>query len=214
MHARLVFATLLIAAAGLTTLARAAGVPSPELTRADGAAATTPATPPPEGVAAAASAAPARTARAPDDAWETIIASVRPAPDDVLYVLIHSAVDCPYCRIWKTASDGLASAKKIVDARPKVRMFLVERQSLDGVEQRSQYPEELLFEFERRKAGNKLAPGVPSFDVFLRGKLVYSTSGVVRWTTEVIPVLLTLEGRRDEARAPALLPADPGTVVR
>lgn len=115
---------------------------------------------------------------------------------------MHSAQDCPYCTKWKRDSTGLANAKTIVDTYPNVRIFIVDRNSLDTSERAAQYPAALSFEYESRLAENDLTPGVPLFEIFLGGHTVYRASGLDAWVDRVIPAITAIESRREGAAGP------------
>ena len=75
-------------------------------------------------------------------AWQSRIAAARPAQDEPLYVVMHSAKDCPYCTQWKRDSAGLGNAKAIVDARQHVRIFIIDRDSIRGAERKTERGEQ------------------------------------------------------------------------
>jgi len=141
--------------------------------------------------------------------WRARIAAATPAPGETLYVVVHSALDCQYCREWKSSKKGAALATLIANGRPDVRVVVIERDSLRGHEESGAYPPELRFEYERRLRRHQLAPTVPAFEIFLRGSLVYRTSGLSMWNSNVIPAVLEIEQRRDDGQkaAPPARPA-------
>ena len=134
--------------------------------------------------------------------WQLRIGKARPAADDTLYVLIHSSKDCGYCVRWKQSPAGLANAKRMVDAFPKVRVFMVERDFLDDPERIAQYPPELRFEYERRFGANDLSPGVPLFEVILQKQVVFRGAGIDQWVNKVLPAVVNIEKRREGAAPP------------
>lgn len=137
--------------------------------------------------------------------WQMRIAKARPAADETLYLLVHSARDCGWCTKWKQDPAGLGVAKKLVDDFPGLRVFIVERRSLQEPERRNQYHPDLAFEFERREAAGALTPGVPAFELFLGGQAVFRGGGVDSWSTRVVPAIVRIEQQR-ERRPPVAGP--------
>ena len=143
--------------------------------------------------------------------WQLRIGKAKPAADDTLYVLIHSSKDCGYCVRWKQSPAGLANAKRMVDAFPKVRVFMVERDFLDDAERIAQYPPELRFEYERRFGANDLSPGVPLFEIILKKDVVFRGAGLDQWVNKVLPAVVNIEKRREGVAAPPPTAPPPAT---
>lgn len=122
-----------------------------------------------------------------------------PHRDDPIYVIAHSAVDCPACATWRKAADGLPATQQWAKTWPKVRLVVIERASLNGSEDASLYPPELRFLFDDRKARYQLAPPTPTFEVVVRDRMLMRQAGVQAWTEQVIPAIRILEQNRGTA---------------
>lgn len=122
-----------------------------------------------------------------------------PRRDDPIYVVAHSAVDCPACATWRNAADGLPATKQWAKTWPKVRVVVIERASLSGSEDASLYPPELRFLYDDRKARYQLAPPTPTFEVVVRDRVLMRQAGVQAWTGQIIPAISILERNRGTA---------------
>lgn len=117
--------------------------------------------------------------------------------NDPLYVVAHSAVDCPACKMWEASSTGLPLAKKLSATWPNVRFVLIERQSLNGSEDETLYPPELRSLYLDRKARFQLSPATPLFELVIRDRVVLRLSGVAAWNEQVVPSVQKLESNRE-----------------
>ena len=117
--------------------------------------------------------------------------------NDPLYVVAHSAVDCPVCRTWSAASSGLPLAKKLSATWPNVRFVLIERASLNSSEDESLYPPELRPLYLERKGRYQLSPPTPLFEIVIRDKVVLRLAGSQAWNEQVVPSVQTLENNRE-----------------
>lgn len=117
--------------------------------------------------------------------------------NDPLYVVAHSAVDCPVCKTWRASSSGLPLAKKMSETWPNVRIILIERASLNGSEDESLYPPELRSLYQDRKGRYQLSPATPLFEIVIRDKVVLRLAGLQAWNEQVVPSVQTLESNRE-----------------
>ena len=117
--------------------------------------------------------------------------------DEPLYVVAHSAVDCPVCKTWRASSTGLPLAKKMSETWPNVRFVLIERASLNGSEDESLYPPELRSLYQDRKGRYQLSPATPLFEIVIRDKVVLRLAGLQAWNDQVVPSVEKLEGNRE-----------------
>ena len=117
--------------------------------------------------------------------------------NDPLYVVAHSAVDCPACKMWEASSTGLPLAKKLSETWPNVRFVLIERESLNSSEEESLYPPELRSLYLDRKGRYQLSPATPLFELVIRDRVVLRLSGVQAWNEQVLPSIQKLEQNRE-----------------
>ena len=117
--------------------------------------------------------------------------------NDPLYVVAHSAVDCPVCQTWRASSSGLPLAKKMSQTWPNVRFVLIERGSLNSSEDESLYPPELRALYQDRKGRYQLSPATPLFEIVIRDKVVLRLAGLQAWNEQVVPSVEKLEGNRE-----------------
>lgn len=118
-------------------------------------------------------------------------------PDDLVYVVAHSAVDCPVCKVWRASSTGLPLAMKLSETWPKVRFVLIERRYLAGSEDESLYPPELHALYQDRKGRYQLSPATPLFEIVIRDKVVLRLAGLQAWNEQVVPSVQYLERNRE-----------------
>jgi hypothetical protein len=120
-------------------------------------------------------------------------------PDDLVYVVAHSAVDCPVCKVWRASSSGLPLAMKLSETWPKVRFVLIERRYLAGSEDESLYPPELHSLYQDRRNRYQMSPPTPLFEIVIRDNVVLRLSGLQAWNEQVIPSVQYLERYRQTA---------------
>ena len=132
--------------------------------------------------------APSRSQPAP--------AAPAPGPDEPLYLVAHTAVDCPVCKVWRQSPSGLALAQQLPKQWQHVRFVLIERQRLYGSEDESLYPKELRFLFDERRSRYMLSPPTPLFEVVVGSRVVLWQAGLQDWETQVVPAVRELEAAR------------------
>jgi hypothetical protein len=92
--------------------------------------------------------------------------------DEPIYLVAHTAADCPICKVWRASSTGLPAARQLSDTWPHVHFVLIDRRSLYGSEDESLYPPELHYLFQGRKERYQLSPPTPLFEVVVRNQVV------------------------------------------
>ena len=116
--------------------------------------------------------------------------------DEPLIVVVHSAKDCPFCKIWRESDSGLAIAKKLMQKWPLLQVVIVERKSIHASETESLYPRSMRFLYEARRERYQLAPATPMFEIVRREQVIYRKSGLPGWTDGIVPTLGALEASR------------------
>ncbi|MDR3371304.1 hypothetical protein [Rhodoferax sp.] len=127
--------------------------------------------------------------------------------DDPVYVVAHSAVDCPICKVWRKSSSGLPLGMKLSQTWPHVHFVLIDRASLRGSEDESLYPPELHFLYQERRDRYQLSPPTPLFEIVMHNRVVLRLAGLQAWNEQVIPSVQKLEGMRESASAAEAHPA-------
>jgi len=119
--------------------------------------------------------------------------------DDPVYVVAHSAVDCPVCKTWRASSSGLPLAKKLSETWPNVRFVLIERRYLNGSEDESLYPRELHALYQDRRDRYQMSPPTPLFEIVMHDKVVLRLAGLQAWNEQVVPAVEEIERNRETA---------------
>lgn len=123
-------------------------------------------------------------------------------PNEPVYLVVHSAVDCPVCKLWRESSTGLAAVEKLSKTRPYLRLVIIERKSIFGSEVESLYPQELRYLFEDRRDRYQLSTSTPLFEIVVRDKVILRMPGLKNWTDNVLPALDKIDQMRDDTKAP------------
>ena len=126
--------------------------------------------------------------------------------DEPLFLVVHTAEDCPFCKIWRESDSGLAVAKQLPQTWPLLQVVIVERKSIHANESESLYPRSLQFLYEARRERYQLAPATPMFEIVRRGQVIYRRSGLPGWTDGILPTLKELEASRVAASASSQAP--------
>ena len=128
-------------------------------------------------------------------------------PDEPIYLVAHTAADCPICKVWRASSTGLPAARQLSDTWPHVHFVLIDRRSLYGSEDESLYPPELHYLFQGRKERYQLSPPTPLFEVVVRDQVVLRLGGLQAWNENVVPAIQELERTRETASASGRQPS-------
>ena len=116
-------------------------------------------------------------------------------------LVVHTAVDCSICKVWREASSGLPLAQQLPKESPPVRVVLIERPSLHGSESESLYPQELLPLFKARQEKYQLSPPTPLFELVRGGQVISRHAGLRGWSEGTLPEVRQLQGKSAPAAA-------------
>jgi hypothetical protein len=79
---------------------------------------------------------------------------------------------------------------------PDVHLFIVEREAIAVSETIDSYPPDVQWLFERRQRADRLKLITPTFEIFVRRKMVYKSNGLRSWDESAFPALKNLDSRR------------------
>lgn len=123
--------------------------------------------------------------------------------DERVTVVVHTAGNCPICKLWRVSPEGLPVARQLPQRWPQVQVVFIERPSLHGSETGSLYPPELQHLFQARQERYQLSPPVPLFEIVRGREIVTRYSGMQGWTDGILPALASLEAGREQPGSPA-----------
>ena len=106
-------------------------------------------------------------------------------------LVVHTATDCPVCKVWRDSPSGLEAARQMAKNWPDLKLVVVERTSLNGSETESLYPPDLQHLYQARRERYQLSPAVPLFEIVRQGKVISRRAGLPGWS----------EGTAKEVRA-------------
>jgi hypothetical protein len=116
--------------------------------------------------------------------------------DEQVTLVVHTAENCPVCKVWRESASGLSVAKQLPQRWPHLKVVYVERKSLHGSESESLYPPELQYLFEARRERYQLSPPVPLFEIVRNRQVVARQAGLQGWTDGIVPALEQLASGR------------------
>jgi hypothetical protein len=116
--------------------------------------------------------------------------------DEQVTLVVHTAQNCPVCKVWRESSSGFAVAKHLPQRWPRLKVVYVERKSLHGSEPESLYPTELQYLYQARRERYQLSPPVPLFEIVRNRQVVARQAGLQGWTDGIVPALEQLEAGR------------------
>lgn len=122
--------------------------------------------------------------------------------DERVTVVVHTAGNCPICKLWRVSPEGLPVARQLPQRWPQVQVVIVERPSLHGSETESLYPPELQHLYQARRDRYQLSPPVPMFEIVRGREIVTRYNGMQGWTDGILPALASLEAGRERPGAP------------
>jgi len=140
----------------------------------------------------------ATNATAPASA-STMPAAQRPALDEPITVVVHTAEDCPICKVWRESPAGQATAEQLPRDWPRLRVVLIERKRLNGSESEALYPADLQYLYEARRERYQLSPPVPMFEIVRQGKVISRHAGMQGWTDGTLSEIRLLEANRSSS---------------
>jgi hypothetical protein len=150
----------------------------------------------------------------PTVATDRQTASAKHAPtvlgaDEQVTLVIHTAENCPICKVWRESDTGLPVAKQLPERWPHLQVVLIERKSLYGSETDSLYPAQLGYLYEARKERYQLSPPVPLFEIVRDKQVIARQAGLPGWSEGILPDLERLEASRASTAS-----SSPSTVAR
>ncbi|QRR07158.1 hypothetical protein FPJ27_12500 [Burkholderia sp. MS455] len=133
--------------------------------------------------------------------WADRIREAKVQQGEPIVLIVHSAKDCVFCRRWEGSLGGKGEFESWANTHPDVHLFIVEREAIAAPETVDDYPPVVQWLFERRQRLDKLSPGTPTFEIFVRRKIVWQSYGLRSWDRDVFPALKGLDSRRLPSRA-------------
>ena len=127
--------------------------------------------------------------------------STAQAADEPVTLVVHTAKDCPVCKLWRESASGLAFARQWPERWPQLQVVVIERKSLHGSETGELYPAELQYLFDARQQRYQLSPPVPLFEIVRNKQLVARQAGLQGWSQGIVPALQELEASRNAGRS-------------
>lgn len=113
------------------------------------------------------------------------------AATEPVTLVVHTAKDCPVCKVWRESPSGLETARRMARDWQALKLVVIERTSLSGSETESLYPSDLQHLFQARRERYQLSPAVPLFELVRQGKVISRRAGLQGWS----------EGTANEIRA-------------
>ena len=114
---------------------------------------------------------------------------------DGVTLVVHTAVDCPICKVWRESSSGLAVAQQLPKESPPVKVVFIERASLHGSESEALYPAQLLPLFKARQEKYQLSPPVPLFELVRGERIISRHAGLRGWSEGTLPEVRQIQGQ-------------------
>ncbi|NPT61929.1 hypothetical protein [Paraburkholderia elongata] len=128
--------------------------------------------------------------------WADRVRQAKVREGEPIVLIVHSAKDCVFCRRWEGSLGGKGDFESWAKTHPDVHLFIVEREAIAVPETLDSYPPVVQWLFERRQRLDKLSPGTPTFEIFVRRKIIWQSYGVHSWDRDVFPALKDLDSRR------------------
>lgn len=122
--------------------------------------------------------------------------------DDQVILVIHTAVNCPICRVWRETADGWPLASQLGQGWPQFQAVVIERPSLHGSESEALYPEPLRHLYRARQASYQLSPPTPLFEIVRNKQVVARQSGLQGWSDAILPSLRQLQASHTGSTPP------------
>lgn len=117
-----------------------------------------------------------------------------------IVLIVHSAKDCVFCQRWEGSLGGKGEFESWARTHPDVHLFIVERDAIAAPETVDNYPPIVRWLFERRQRLEKLSPPTPTFEIFVRRKILWQSYGLGSWDRSVFPALKDLDSRRTPSK--------------
>lgn len=132
----------------------------------------------------------------PKPDWANRIRQAKVHKGEPIVLIVHSAKDCVFCRRWEGSLGGKGDFESWAKTHPDVHLFIVEREAIAVPEAIDNYPPVVQWLFERRQQLGNLSPGTPTFEIFVRRKILWRSYGLHSWDRDVFPALKDLDSRR------------------
>jgi hypothetical protein len=129
-------------------------------------------------------------------AWADRIREAKVQEGEPITLIVHTAKDCVFCRRWEGSLGGKGDFESWAKTHPDVHLFIVEREAIAVPETVDSYPPDVQWLFERRQRKDKLSPITPTFEIFVRRKIVFKSNGLRSWDQDLFPALKDLDSRR------------------
>lgn len=136
----------------------------------------------------------------PKVTWADRIRAADVHEHEPIVLIVHAAKDCVYCQRWAGSLGGKGEFESWANAHPDVHLFIVERDTIASAETVDDYPPIVRWLFERRQRLEKLSPPTPTFEIFVRRKILWQSYGLGSWDRSVFPALKDLDSRRVPSR--------------
>ena len=115
--------------------------------------------------------------------------------EDQVTLVVHTAVDCPICKVWRESSTGLPVAQQLPNESPAIKLVVIERPSLHGSESESLYPPQFASLFKVRQEKYQLSPPTPTFELVRAGQVISRHAGLRGWSEGTLPEVRQLQGK-------------------
>jgi tRNA A37 threonylcarbamoyladenosine synthetase subunit TsaC/SUA5/YrdC len=119
------------------------------------------------------------------------------AATEPVTLVVHTAKDCPVCKVWRESPSGLETALRIAKEWPALKLVVIVRTSLNGSETESLYPSDLQSLYQARRERYQLSPAVPLFELVRQGKVISRRAGLPGWSVGTVAEVQAL---RESAR--------------
>lgn len=129
-------------------------------------------------------------------------APAKPSLDDQVTLVIHSAANCPICKVWRDSADGWPLASQLGRDWPQFQAVVIERPSLRGSESEALYPEALRHLYRVRQENYQLSPPTPLFEIVRNKRVVARQSGLQGWSDVILPSLRQLQASQTGSAPP------------
>ena len=129
-------------------------------------------------------------------------APAKPRHGDQVTLVIHTAANCPICRVWRESADGWQLASQLGQGWPQFQAVVIERPSLHGSESEALYPEALRHLYRARQESYQLSPPTPLFEIVRNKQVVARQSGLQGWSDGILPSLRRLQASQTGAAPP------------
>jgi hypothetical protein len=156
--------------------------------------------------AALSTGAAAQAPMAADRAAGGTVAGAAPAQpryDDQVTLVIHTAVNCPICKVWRESATGWPLASQLGKDWPQFQAVFIERPSLHGSESEALYPQALRHLFRARQESYQLSPATPMFEIVRNKQVVARQAGLQGWSDAILPSLRQLQASQKDSTPPS-----------